>query len=363
MFSIRRQMTRLLSVSALASFEISGASWVVLMAARGFSMMEIGIAEGAFHVASLLFEIPSGVISDVFGRRKSMILSCVMRLTSMLLMIFSKGLPGVCLSLAFAAFSYNFASGAREALAYDSLKSVGQEAHYIRYSAIEMMLYRVGSALATLLAGFALWLGYKRANMVDFLIGLICLWVTFGLREVETEGMQSEGSMGVRIAQCFRDAFSFLRRERKTVKIMLANALAGAIAILISFFLQAQLPLAGLEGRYLGPALFVMGLGGAAGSQLAVRFVKMGYKRLYALCLGGVLLGLAMGVSGWPLMMTAGGFIAGMFDDLLQVRTDALLNDRFPSSQRATLLSVSSLCFSLVMIAMSPLAGWFFDHI
>ena len=363
MFSIRRQMTRLLSVSALASFEISGASWVVLMAARGFSMMEIGIAEGAFHVASLLFEIPSGVISDVFGRRKSMILSCVMRLTSMLLMIFSKGLPGVCLSLAFAAFSYNFASGAREALAYDSLKSVGQEAHYIRYSAIEMMLYRVGSALATLLAGFALWLGYKRANMVDFLIGLICLWVTFGLREVETEGMQSEGSMGVRIAQCFRDAFSFLRRERKTVKIMLANALAGAIAILISFFLQAQLPLAGLEGRYLGPALFVMGLGGAAGSQLAVRFVKMGYKRLYALCLGGVLLGLAMGVSGWPLMMTAGGFIAGMFDDLLQVRTDALLNDRFPSSQRATLLSVSSLCFSLVMIAMSPLAGWFFDVI
>ena len=89
----------------------------------------------------------------------------------------------------------------------------------------------------------------------------------------------------------------------------------------------------------------------------------MGYKRLYALCLGGVLLGLAMGASSVPVVMTAGGFIAGMFDDMLQVRTDALLNDRFPSSQRATLLSVSSLCFSLVMIAMSPLAGWFFDHL
>ena len=338
MFSIRTQMIRLLSVSALASFEISGASWVVLMAARGFSMMEIGIAEGAFHVASLLFEIPSGVISDVFGRRKSMILSCVMRLTSMLLMIFSKGLPGVCLSLAFAAFSYNFASGAREALAYDSLKSVGQEAHYIRYSSLEMMLYRVGSALATLLAGFALWLGYKRANMLDFLFGLVCLWVTFGLREVETEGMQSEESMGMRIVQCFRSAFAFLKSEKKTVKIMIANAFAGAVSILLSFFLQAQLPLNGLEGRYLGPALFVMGL-------------------------GGVLAGLLLGISGVPLVMVAGGFAAGMFDDLLQVRTDALLNDQFPSSQRATLVSVSSLCFSLVMIAMSPLAGWFFDVI
>lgn len=363
MFSIRTQMIRLLSVSALASFEISGASWVVLMAARGFSMMEIGIAEGAFHAASLLFEIPSGVISDVFGRRRSMILSCVMRLTSMLLMIFSKGLPGVCLSLAFAAFSYNFASGAREALAYDSLKSVGEEAHYIRYSSLEMMLYRVGSALATLLAGFALWLGYKRANMLDFLLGLVCLWVTLGLREVETEGVQSEGRIGARIAQCFKLAFAFLKREKKTVKIMLANAFAGAVSILLLFFLQAQLPLAGLKSAYLGPALFVMGLGGAVGAKLAVRFAKMGYKRLYAMCLGGVLAGFGLGASGMPFVMILGGFAAGMFDDLLQVRTDALLNDQFPSSQRATLVSVSSLCFSLVMIAMSPLAGLFFDHL
>lgn len=363
MFSIRTQMIRLLSVSALASFEISGASWVVLMAARGFSMIEIGIAEGAFHAASLLFEIPSGVISDVFGRRKSMILSSIMRLTSMLLMIFSRGLPGVCLSLAFAAFSYNFASGAREALAYDSLKLVGQEAHYIRYSSIEMMLYRMGNALATLLAGFALWLGYKRANMLDFLIGLVCLFVTFGLHEVETEGMQSEESVGARIVQCFRSAFAFLKSEKKTVNIMLANAFAGVIAILISFFLQAQLPLAGLKSAYLGPALFVMGLGGAAGAKLATGLAKMGYKCLYALCLGGVLAGFAMGASSMPLVMIAGGFMAGLFDDMLQVRTDALLNDRFPSSQRATLLSVSSLCFSLVMIALSPLAGWFFDHL
>lgn len=59
--------------------------------------------------------------------------------------------------------------------------------------------------------------------------------------------------------------------------------------------------------------------------------------------------------------MIAGGFAANVFDDLLQVRTDALLNDQFPSSQRATLLSVSSMCFSLVMIVLSPLAGAFFD--
>lgn len=55
--------------------------------------------------------------------------------------------------------------------------------------------------------------------------------------------------------------------------------------------------------------------------------------------------------------MIIGGFLGNLFDDLLQMRTDALLNERFPSAQRATLLSTSSLVFSLIMILMSPLMG------
>lgn len=362
MSKLRLQMIRLLSLSALGSFRLGGV-WVLLLASRGFSMVEIGIAEGVFHIASLLFEIPSGVISDVFGRRRSMICSRMMGLTSSLLMVVSQGLGGVCLSLVFGALSYNFESGAREALAYDSLKEQGREEAYLRYASVDMMIYRVGGASASLLAGLSLLIGYKAANLLDAAMDFICLLIALGLKEVRLEPAAGDVSAGRQIARCVRETVGFLITQVRARRIMLANAFAGAIAILISFFLQAQLPLAGLQSAYLGPALFVMGLGGAAGAKLATEFAKMGYKRLYALCLGGVLLGLAMGASSVPVVMTAGGFIAGMFDDMLQVRTDALLNDRFPSSQRATLLSVSSLCFSLVMIALSPLAGWFFDHL
>lgn len=37
-----------------------------------------------------------------------------------------------------------------------------------------------------------------------------------------------------------------------------------------------------------------------------------------------------------------------------------MLNDLFPSSERATLISVSSMLFSLVMIGLSPLVGAMF---
>lgn len=46
-----------------------------LLAMRGFWLVQIGFAECVFHVISLLFEIPSEVISDIIGRKKTIILS------------------------------------------------------------------------------------------------------------------------------------------------------------------------------------------------------------------------------------------------------------------------------------------------
>lgn len=61
------------------------------------------------------------------------------------------------------------------------------------------------------------------------------------------------------------------------------------------------------------------------------------------------------------LFMMAGGFIAAFADDALQVRTDATLQDMFPSEQRATLISMESFTFSVIMVVLSPLAGLFFS--
>lgn len=65
--------------------------------------------------------------------------------------------------------------------------------------------------------------------------------------------------------------------------------------------------------------------------------------------------------SGMWLLMMAGGFIAAFCDDALQVRTDATLQDMFPSEQRATLISMESFTFSVIMVVLSPLAGVFFS--
>ena len=74
-----------------------------------------------------------------------------------------------------------------------------------------------------------------------------------------------------------------------------------------------------------------------------------------------MLAGVVLEHSGIVPIMTLGGFIASLADDAIEIRTAAKLHDMFPSDQRATLVSISSFTFSVIMIVLSPLAGFFFS--
>ena len=103
-----------------------------------------------------------------------------------------------------------------------------------------------------------------------------------------------------------------------------------------------------------------MELGGVVGSKLILKLPKFSYKTIFAFTAALVLAGIGLEHAESCLIMAMGGFIAAVGDDALQVRTNAKLQKMFPSGQRATLTSVESLSFSLIMIVLSPLAGYLF---
>ena len=154
-FNIKNQITKLYMVTAIGYFQIAGASWVALLALRGFSLLEIGLMESIFHVVSFIFEIPSGVVADVFGRKKTLALSRFVSLMSKIFMIVSTNFWTTAFAIGFSALSYNLESGTREALAYDSLKFAGKEEDYNKYASTEMVIYRIVNSTATLCAGLA----------------------------------------------------------------------------------------------------------------------------------------------------------------------------------------------------------------
>lgn len=362
MFKIKKQINLLHITNLLSNLSITGA-WVAILAARGFSLVEIGFAETVFHITSLIFEIPSGLLADIYGRKKMLLVSQMMAIIGNLIMVFSNGIGLVCFSFVFHALGYNFASGSGDALAYDSLKSVHEEKRYEKYASNQMIIYRIGSAVSTLCAGTALLMGYKLAYILSVVTHVIVLFITMGLVEVRLEEKKETEKKHILVAlvNYFKESILFFKNNGKATKLMFANSLVGAFDILLLFFLQAKLMEAGISNIWLGVALFVMELGGIIGAKLIVRVKKVRYASIFCICTMGVLLGIFLEHSGMVPIMVIGGVISAMADDALQIRTDAKLQDMFPSEQRATLISIASFTFSVIMIVLSPLAGYFFS--
>ncbi len=363
MFKIKKQLSKLYTSSILGNLSLTGA-WVAILAARGYSLVEIGIAETVFHIVSLIFEIPSGVLADVFGRKKMLLVSTIMGMISDIVMILSNNLFMVCLSIAFRALSYNFASGSGDALAYDSLKLAKMESEFERYESNQLVIYRLCSGISTLCAGFALTIGYQIAYGTSLITGMIQIMILLSLYEVCIGDSKKDigNKIGRKLIGYFKESLSFLKEVRGCMGLMLCNSFVGAIDILLLFFLQAKLPESGISQWWLGFALLFMELGGIVGSRLILKVPKIRYRWIFMCSVLLVVTGLLAEHSGVCLIMTLGGFIAAIGDDALQVRTNAILQDMFPSEQRATLTSIESFSFSVIMIVLSPLAGFFFTY-
>lgn len=358
----QKQLRKLYYLNFLSNISIAGAAWVALLVSRGFSLVEVGFAETVFHIVSIAAEIPSGMFADICGRKKSLIVSALCSIVSCFTMGYISSYAGVLISIAFSALSYNFGSGTDSALAYDTLKENGNVDGYDRYVSIQTIVYRVSSSLSSLGAGLALLMGNRNAQLLGVLLSIIRLILTMTLFENKVVQKKKKLSYSQRLREVVKESTSFLLTNRKAAGLIFANGLVGAFDVLLLFFLQSEFRDAGAGDLLLGFLLFITYSGGIFGAVVASGFGKRSvFLKLFFICLTLVLTGVGFSFTGVLWVMTLGGFLSSFGDDLLQIRADVKLNSMIPEASRATLISVNSLCFSLIMIVLSPLAGFIFS--
>ena len=119
--NIKRQTGLCYLFETLACFRLVDAVWVLFLLGRGYSLAQVGIAEGAFHVTSMLFEVPSGMVADLYGRRRTLLFSGAAGILFSLFMALD-GLHGwIYFGMVFSALQCNLLSGTESAMVYDSL--------------------------------------------------------------------------------------------------------------------------------------------------------------------------------------------------------------------------------------------------
>ena len=120
-----------LAISGLFTLSASviwGVNTLFLLDA-GLDIFEVFVANAAYTAGMVLFEIPTGIVADTTGRRRSFLLSTVVLLVGTVGYLASAVLDGGLLAFVVASLvlglGFSFYSGAVEAWVVDALAASG----------------------------------------------------------------------------------------------------------------------------------------------------------------------------------------------------------------------------------------------
>lgn len=364
---IQRVYLVLVSGNTLAASIIWGINTLFLLDA-GLTNFEAFAANAFFTAGMVLFEIPTGVVADGWGRRASYLLgTVVLSVTTLMyyLLWVSQGpfwqwaVVSVLLGLGFTFFS-----GALEAWLVDALTATGftgsLEAVFGRgqmAGGVAMLVGAIGGGVLAQMTSLG----------VPFLVrvaALLAMTVVAGVYMRDLGFVRDRTTPPGRAVQTILSAsLEHGLRNRPVRGLMLAAPFVSGVGIYAFYAAQPYLlELYGDEEAYAvaGLAAAIVAGSQVAGGALAPRVRAAFARRTSAIILATVLgavglaaLALTRNVVVALLLLVAAGIAEAAAVPVRQ----AYLNDLIPSRQRATVLSFDSLMGSAGGVVIQPVLG------
>ena len=340
------------------------AVWVIyLQQQRGLSLSQAALIDVTFFVAAAFAEVPTGIVADRFGRKTSLTAGAALMSLGILGWTFAPTLLLIMLAYVAMGVGITFLSGAEDAFFYESLQVLGRGGDYSRLlgrvSAIFPGSLALGSVSGGLLAAIDVVLPFLMAGLVF----LLTLGIVLTFKEPQTQepsGAPARPSFG----QVLRQSLTLLR-ARPTLRYPLLYLAIVPLAsyILEIVFLQPQalaldVPLAGIGVIVMGAQLTAM-LGSTWSDWVRARFGegRVLYTAPLVICSSLIVLA-ALQVLPAMLLIGVMGFVTAVVRPILLSR----IQDELSDDIRATMLSMQSLTFTLVVAMSQPSLGAIADH-
>lgn len=365
--NIKNKLQRNIKLDYLSIFitnlNMQSTIWVLYLAYHGLSLAQIGLVEGIYHATSIVCEIPSGAVADLLGRKKSMILSKVCIMISCLVMLFARSFWAFALSFIIQALGNNFNSGSEEALVYDSMKYLGRENEYIRVNGRLNFLIEVAQGIATVMGGILAERSFVWCYSACLVITVLTVLPVAGMTEPPYgEGRGKRSGIGNMVAAHFRTSYAILRSDSRILKVIVYYSMIFAMETMFFYYSQQYYSELGYNKVLISMILLVHGIFSCVGAVMSEKvFDRVGKGIGYG---AAVVIALCMLCYGFKniILSVAAFAVTGFFNSMLYPVQSAQLNGLIPSGQRATLISVNSMFFSVGMILLFPLAGALADR-
>lgn len=332
---------------------------VPFFASKGLSLADVFLLQSLFALSVVVFEVPSGYLADMIGRRRALILGSVFHGAGFTLLCFADNFAELVLFEVTVGLGMSLMSGADLSLLYDSQLALKLSSAESSRGIARLRFFKATSeGLAALLAAVLVLGSFDLVVLVNAAIAWIPLFLALRLVEAPFTRMEKE-SLSANFKRIIRHLFQEDRLLRLTT---IAFTFYGLVTFYVVWLIQPYwedfgVPLA-LFGVLWAMMNFVIALSARACPQLEERYGPGPVLVVMALLPAVGYFGMAFpgGIVGIAL---AFGFYVSR--GLHQVILTEAFNSRVPSEFRATANSIVGLLFRLVFIATGPAVGYLYE--
>ena len=126
---------------------------ILFFLSNGLSFFQIGLVYTTREITRNVFEIPSGIIADSMGRRRTMMASFSFYIVSFLILFVGHDFSVFLVAMFVYALGDAFRTGTHKAMIFDYLKIKGRENQKTHYYGHTRSFSQLGSAISSLLGG------------------------------------------------------------------------------------------------------------------------------------------------------------------------------------------------------------------
>ena len=336
------------------SWSALGPTYAVFLIGRGLDILHVNLVLAVYLITTCIFEVPTGAIADIFGRKASFVASCVVRAAAFALYYFAHTFPVFLVAEFIDAIGTTLTTGALDAWAVDGVHQEGGR------RPVEQMFARANilGPLTAILGGLAASQVAQHDIALPWLIGtagfLLCGAVGAALmREPPRAPLPHSELPGYgphALALVIRECVAAVRAMPVMRRLCGLTLVASFATVPVFQMWQPHMEALAGEGPWLLGWIWVgLNLAVMAGSALISRLVpRLG--RGGSLSLSFAWRGVTLGAAA-----LATAFMPALVGFLLQQLSfgfnepveQAWMNEYASSSRRATMLSLRSMAFTL----------------
>jgi MFS family permease len=325
---------------------------VLFVQDRGFSLAQYTALDAVWYVSTLVFEVPTGVVTDRYGKKVSLLVAAALQSFSLFILAIAKTFLLMIISYVLWGLASSFETGTTDAFVYDSLKQINREEDYGRVRGRITTLTLLAAALGSVLAGYLAGIRLALPIILTASIALLLCPIILFFREPAVSDVREPSHL-----LHIRESIRYVSYHRLVALLIVYSSILATAVWGLHDFYQPLLRSFGIPVERIGLLYLLFRLSGMVGARLSDPVYKvMGSFSIYLIPLCFVAAVFCMGflITPWVIVCV---FVIYFTEGFYYPIANTLLNKNLPSGKRATIISIGSVLSCLMGAVLYPSLG------